>query len=149
LEPNKFGNRDEVVAFYKKAFEEIYTWLPDEKKDKLNFELRTEGLYTFAEGNEKERFFFILNFFEINYVKPIDWAKQSIESLRKIGEIDARGNLKKIRLELDEQTDLEEASKWLSESGLKELFYSTLEQMDLKGEYEYYIQSKKGLKTNE
>jgi len=142
---NHFNIDKNDLSFFGDAAREIYDWLPPHKKTKLNIELASEGLSNIEELSEKERFLRLLHFLEVNYVRVVDWAEQTIQKIRKLDETHKITNIKSIEIDLVERKtfSLQDISNELSKSGIKDLFYSTLNSLELGKEYKYYLQQRR------
>lgn len=138
---NHFNVDKDDLSFFRDATNKIYNWLPLDKKTKLNIELASEELSNIEELAEKERFFRLLHFLEVNYIKVVDWAEQTIQRLKRFDEAHEITNIKDIEIELVEREtfSLHKIFNELSESGIKDLFYSTLDSLELEKEYKYYL----------
>ena len=138
---NHFSVDENDKSFFRDAATAIYNWLPPDKKIKLNLELASEGLSNIEELKEKERFFRLLHFLEVNYVKVVDWTEQTIARLKRINETQEITKIKDIEIELPEKgrTSFRKITSELSESEIKDLFYSTLDSLELGKEYKYYL----------
>jgi hypothetical protein len=128
---------DGNIAFFKEVSDEIYNLLPFDKKIKFAIELSEEqASETKDEDNHKERFFRLLHFLDVNYVKPIHWAKYVIDSARK--------NSKETKVVLDDQISLQSVYESLKESQIEQLFSSFLEDNQLKQDYLAYTAKQQG-----
>jgi hypothetical protein len=141
-------------VFYEQAAKEIYDWLPVEKKVKLGNELSSEGVLDITDLDIEERFFRLLNFLELNYIKPIEWTKEAVETLNKIdseklvktGIFDEKSKI----IELEPNINLNKLFKELSTIRLREDFTLTLEKTQVIAAYLAYSKNKeKGLKPYE
>ncbi len=139
-----FSLNEADKSFFKEASNVIYNWLSPEKRLKFSQELATEGLSNIEDLKEKERFFRLLHFLEVNYIKVVEWAGKTLESLNAINK-SSKNPVKDIKLELTEQegTSFSEIFNDLSESKIKTLFYSTLDQLEISSEYKKQLFSKK------
>jgi hypothetical protein len=136
-------------SFFLEAAKTIYDWLPVDKKIKLVLELSNEGVSSIEELRGRERFFRLLHFLEVNYVMPASWAKRTIESLKTISRAQHTPDIQTLKIELEEVGSLDGVSEKLKESGVTELFYSTIEKLEVKNQYNSYLVSKKGAAKHE
>ena len=138
---NHFNVDKDDLAFFRDAANKIYDWLPPDKKIKLHIELASEGLSNIEELAENERFFRLLHFLEVNYIKVVDWTEQTIQRLKRFDEAHEITNIKDIEIELAEREtfSLHKISNELLESKITDLFYSTLDSLELGKEYKYYL----------
>ena len=145
-----FSLNEADKSFFKEASYIIYNWLPSEKKLKLSQELVNEGFSNIEDLKEKERFFRLLLFLEVNYIKVVEWADTTLESLNAINK-SSKNPIKDIKLEFTEQegTSFLEILNELTESRIKSLFYSTLDQLEISSEYKKHLFPKKGAKNYE
>jgi hypothetical protein len=128
---------DGNIAFFKEVSDEIYNLLPFDKKIKFAIELSEEQASETKDGdNHKERFFRLLHFLDVNYVKPIHWAKYVIDNARK--------NSKETKVVLDDQISLQSVYESLKESQIEQLFSSFLEDNQLKQDYLAYTAKQQG-----
>jgi hypothetical protein len=142
-EGHNYENADD--DFFSKAAKKIYDWLPEEKKDKLGSELSSEGLASLYELESKERFLRLINFLDLNYLKPIEWAEKSIEIFKTLvtsRQLDLRGEVREPRIELQPQISLSQILKNADKSGMQTAFNSALENADLSFEYSNYYHKK-------
>jgi hypothetical protein len=131
--------------FYSQAAKKIYDWLPEEKKDKLGSELSSEGLSSLYELESKERFLRLINFLDLNYLKPIEWAEKSIEIFKTLvtsQQLDLRGEVREPRIEIQPQISLFQILKSADKSGMQTAFSSALEKADVSFEYSNYYPKK-------
>lgn len=141
MNKNNFDESDN--EFFEEATKEIYKWLPLHKKVKLNNELLNEGVVGLKDLNVTERFFRLLHFIDVNYIKPVDWCQQTVGSIKRINTPIEVNNFQLIKVELKEGIYLDEISEKLAKSEIKKLFFSTLEEIGVKDRYEKYLKDKK------
>jgi hypothetical protein len=66
MDLNDFSENENDKMFFKQAAKIIYKWLPPHKKMKLNLEFTNEGLSGIRDLKDRERFFRLMNFLEVN-----------------------------------------------------------------------------------
>jgi hypothetical protein len=132
---------ENAKSFFRDAAHTIYEWLPTDKKIKLGLELTAEGLSNIEELSEKERFFRLLHFLEVNFVKVVDWAAETLELLRKVNEAQKNPSINDVELGLfeKEKTTLYQILKELSETEIGKQFNATLAKLQVEEEYKRYI----------
>lgn len=64
-------NRDE--EFFQEASSLLYNWLPEEEKRQLHIELAGEEILSIKELRPDLRFFRLLHFIQVKYVKVEEW----------------------------------------------------------------------------
>jgi disulfide oxidoreductase YuzD len=153
----------ENLGFYEQAAKEIYEWLSIEKKDKLANELFSMELSNINDLDPRERFFMLMNFLEVNYVKPLEWAKEAIEILARSQEPTQNevqhasnyqkdaiiGSNKAKTIELEHEVNLNVLVEKTSTFWLREEFNSTLEKLGLNQAYKQLLETKRGKKVYE
>lgn len=130
--------------FFEQAATEIYEWLPNDKRMKFDMELISEGFSDIEDLNVRERFFRLLHFLEVNYVKPVNWANNILESpifTRRV-----EGNLPRFWIELENEVRIDELAKQLE---VTEAFHSVLKDLKIDFEYKRYLENLKGEPRNE
>jgi hypothetical protein len=142
---------DNDKEFFLSASKIIYDWLPYEKKTKLSLELSSEEISDIWELKEKELFFRLMHFLETNYIRIGDWMDKTTECVEKINGTQINNKVRDIEIELTEgqKTRISEARKEFFQSGIKDLFYSTIESLNLRSEYKRYVDSKQGVSKDE
>lgn len=148
---NDFSLDDNDKEFFLSASKIIYDWLPYEKKTKLSLELSSEEISDIWELKEKELFFRLMHFLETNYIRIGDWMDKTTECVEKINGTQINNKVRDIEIELTEgqKTRISEARKEFFQSGIKDLFYSTIESLNLRSEYKRYVDSKQGVSKDE
>lgn len=138
---DNFSVNEDDKSFFRDAANAIYEFLPLDKRIKLNLEFMSEGFSDIKELGEKERFFRLLHFLEVNYIRVVDWAGGTIERLRRIDEAQKKSSIKDIEIELfgKEKTSLYKIYKELSDRKIKDLFNSTISSLELEQEYKRYV----------
>jgi hypothetical protein len=131
----------EDKKFYKQASKMIYKWLPPDKKIKLNFELIGEGKSGIRDMEDEERFFRLMNFLEVNYVRVKDWVDETAKRLQKLNEMLGDNQIKDIEIELfgNKKVKLLEVRRELSDTQLQNEFFSTLKNLKLENDYRYHF----------
>ena len=135
---------DEQKQFFKEAYKIIYHWLPFDKKIKLALELASEGLTDTEKLNEREQFFHLLHFLEVNYVKIINWTEKTLDLLNIINQTQLERNKQRIEIAFDGENNLTDVYQNLKKSEVDRLFFSVLDQLEIKSEYEQYLLNLKG-----
>lgn len=132
-------------SFFREAANTIYEWLPIDKRVKLGLELASEGKSNIEELNERDRFFRLLHFLEVNYIRVVDWSGNTLKLLETVNQA-KESPIKDIELRLfeKEKNSLTKIFKELSETGIRSLFYDTLNKLELSEEYaRHFINLKK------
>jgi hypothetical protein len=128
--------------FFEEASGLIYNWLSDEEKLQLNLELIEEETINIKNLKPKLRFFRLLHFLYVKYIRVDDWVIKLHVFLETIN-----SKTQKIIVDLkfkdtnEEEVSLLEYSKKLRSANLKSFFEELLEQTELKEEFNFYIDS--------
>ena len=142
-------NEDDRL-FFREAANAIYEWLPIDKRVKLGLELASEGKSNIEELKERARFFRLLRFLEVNYIRVVDWSDNTLKLLEKVNQA-KESPIEDIELRLfeKEKNSLTKIFKELSETEIRSLFYDTLDKLELSEEYAKYSISLKKVDDNE
>lgn len=136
----KFSS-DEDEKFFRDGSKMIYDWLPVEMKNKLSQEIAAEGLSDIMDLREKERFFRLLNFLEINYVKIGLWMNKTLQHVGKLRGPQKENSVSDIEIEFgEEKIRLSAMLAEFSENGIEALFHSTVKNLGLVEKYKTYTE---------
>lgn len=142
-----YSLNDSERSFFEKAAIIIYEWLSDEEKLKLNSELSSEGLLDIDDLRITDRFFRLLNFLEVNYIKVQKWIEEIFQCLKEINAI-SQNNTKIKDVEIKhfrgESLRISEVAEKFSETDLGDYFIATLRKLELEEEYKRYIARLRG-----
>lgn len=147
---NDFYISENDRSFFREAANAIYEWLPIDKRVKLSLELASEGKSNIEELKERDRFFRLLRFLEVNYIRVVDWSSDTLKLLEKVNQaIESPIEDIELRLSEKEESSLTRILKELSETGIRSLFYDTLGKLKLSEEYAKYSINLKKVDDNE
>lgn len=128
--------------FFARAANIIYEWLSDEDKLEFNAELRSEGFFGIDDLTVKDRFFRLLNFLEVKYIRVERWIEKIHQCLEEIN-VASKNNTKiediEIKRLLDKSLTVSEVGEKFLQKEATEHFNRTLEKLGLKEGYERYI----------
>ena len=128
--------------FFEEGSAIIYDSLPFEDKVKLHRELLDEGFLTIEDLTPvSERFFRLLHFLDVNYVKPADWTRETIEIIKKFSRKEM-GQDSFLKVELKKELYLQDIGQLLGQTKPKEAFSTALLEMKLSDKYQKYLSNK-------
>lgn len=140
MDIEKFSS-DEDEKFFRDGSKMIYDWLPVEMKNKLSQEIAAEGLSDVMDLRAKERFFRLLNFLEINYVKVGLWMDKTLQLVAKLRGSRKENSVSDIEIEFgNEKIRLSAMLAEFSENEIDGLFHSTLKNLGIVEKYKTYTE---------
>jgi hypothetical protein len=143
----KFSS-DEDEKFFRDGAKMIYDWLPVEMKNKLGQEIAAEGLSDIMDLGEKKRFFRLLNFLEVNYVKIGLWMNKTLKHVEKLQDPQKKDSISDIEIEFGgEKIRLSDMLAEFTKNEIDVLFDSTLKNLGLTEKYKAYTE--KTLRTSD
>ncbi len=133
--------------FFEAASLLIYNWLSNEEKLQLHLELIEEEILNIKTLRPKLRFFRLLHFLNVKYVRVDGWVTEIHGFLETINSKSQKNQniIEDITFKdtNEEEVSLFEYSTKLRSANLKSLFEEFLEQTELKEEFNFYIDSLK------
>ena len=143
MDSENFFADDELRKFFKEASKTIYDWLPIDKKNKLSQEIASEGLLDIRDMEDEDRFFRLLNFLEMNYVKIGQWMEETLKHVSELSNLSKEKKVTDVEIQFsEEKVGLSTMSAEFSQSEIESLFRSTLKNLGLVENYKKYTEKR-------
>ena len=137
------GIENENFDFFEEASSLIYKWLSEEERNQLLMELYGENVRNISELSPELRFFRLLHFIEVRFIRVEKWVSRIAELLENISSKNSDFFIEDIVFKgaNDEDVSLLELREKLREIKPQSAFEDLLQQIGFKEEYERYMSS--------
>lgn len=134
---------NENFDFFKEASSLIYRWLSEEERNQLLMELYGENVRNIAELSPQLRFFRLLHFIEVRFIRVGKWVSRIAELLENISSENSDLFIEDLIFKdaNDEDVRLFELREELREVKPQSAFEDLLRQLEFKEDYERYMSS--------
>jgi hypothetical protein len=134
---------NENFDFFEEASSLIYTWLSEEERNQLLMELYGENVRNIAELSPELRFFRLLHFLEVRFIRVEKWVSRITELLENISSKNSNLFIEDLIFKdaNDEDVSLMELREKLGEVKPQSAFDDLLWQLEFKEDYERYMSS--------
>lgn len=137
------GIENENFDFFEEASSLIYRWLSEEERNQLVMELYGENVRNIAELSPELRFFRLLHFIEVRFIRVEKWVSRITELLENISSKNSNLFIEDLVFKdaNDEDVSLLELREKLREVKPQSAFDDLLRQLEFKEDYERYMNS--------
>ena len=134
---------NENSGFFEEASSLIYRWLSEEERNQLIMELYGENVRNIAELSPELRFFRLLHFIEVRFIRVEKWISRIAELLQNISSKNPDLFMEDLVFKdaNDEDVSLFDLQEKLREVKPQSAFEDLLRQLELKEDYERYVSS--------
>jgi hypothetical protein len=134
---------NEELGFFEEATSLIYKWLSEEERMQLHREFHSEEVRDITELEPELRFFRLLHFIQVKYIKAEEWVRGISDLLETISSENPNFFMKDVTFKdtNDEDVSLVELREKLSEARPQVAFANFLRQLGLQEEFERYLVS--------
>ena len=135
--------KNEEPDFFEEASSLIYRWLSKEERMQLHRELYGEDVRNIEELRPELRFFRLLHFLEVRFIRVEKWVSRITELLENISSKNSNLFIEDLIFKdaNDEDVSLMELREKLGEVKPQSAFDDLLWQLEFKEDYERYMSS--------
>jgi len=135
--------RNEEFDFFEEASSLIYRWFSEEERAQLHRELSSEEVRNILELRPELRFFRLLHFIQVKYIKVEEWVSRISDLLETLSSKNPDFLIEDLVFKdvNNEDVSLFELQEKVTEAKLQTAFEDFLRQLGLRKEFEYYIGS--------
>ena len=135
--------KNEEFDFFEEASSLIYRWLSEEEREQLHRELYSEEVRNITELRPELRFFRLLHFIQVKYIKVEEWVSRISDLLETISSKNPDFLIEDLSFKdtNNEDVSLSELQEKVTEAKPQTAFEDFLRQLGLQKEFEYYTVS--------